>query len=278
MTLVSAAAEMGDRPVYGGIDVGAAYVKVVIIDDRMAILGSGVERSGPEMRSSINAALSAALSSASLPPEALVHITATGFGRHRAGAAHSQKTEISCHAKGAHHYFPRRITVVDIGGQDTKVINLDEHGRPMSFKMNRKCAAGTGAFLEEIAQRLGVGQNELNALAARSTSAASLGSFCTVFTITEVLSRMKDGERLEDLVRGAFESVAKRVIEMEPLVGDVVMTGGVVAHHPVLVEMMREYVAGSVLVPPDPQLVGALGAALFARGSKGSMGVDDCPG
>lgn len=251
---------------YGGIDVGATYVKAVLIDDRAEIIGQAVEHSAPDMRSSIDTAYDAALSSASLDPEGVARITATGFGRSMVGAAHSLKTEISCHAKGAYHYFPGRITVVDIGGQDTKVINLDENGRRLGFKMNRKCAAGTGAFLEEIAQRLGISIHELNALAARSGSATSLGSFCTVFTITELLSRMKEGERLEDLVRGAFESVVKRVIEMEHLEGDVVMTGGVVAHNPVVAELMKKWVEGRVLIPPSPHLVGAFGAALFARG------------
>jgi activator of 2-hydroxyglutaryl-CoA dehydratase len=130
--------------------------------------------------------------------------------------------------------------------------------------MNRKCAAGTGAFLEEIALRLDLPIQDLNGLAERSTAEVSLGSFCTVFTATEILEKIRAGKRVEDIVRGAFRSVIKRIREMGAVEGALVMTGGVVAHHPMLVKLAEESLGVPVLVPPDPQCIGAFGAALFA--------------
>jgi predicted CoA-substrate-specific enzyme activase len=130
--------------------------------------------------------------------------------------------------------------------------------------MNRKCAAGTGAFLEEIALRLDLPVSELNALAERATKDLSLGSFCTVFAATEVLAKIRAGERVEDIVKGAFRSVVKRLLEMDTVQGDLVMTGGVVAHNPFLAKLVEESFGRPVLVPPEAQHIGALGAALFA--------------
>jgi predicted CoA-substrate-specific enzyme activase len=173
-------------------------------------------------------------------------------------------TEIACHGKGAFHHFRRPITVIDIGAQDSKVIHLDGEGRRTSFKMNRKCAAGTGAFLEEIAHRLDLPVAELNGMAERSTKEVTLGSFCTVFTATEILERIRAGEKVEDIVKGAFRSVVKRIQEMDAPQGALVLTGGVIAHNPILARLMGETFGREALVPPDPQFAGAFGAALFA--------------
>jgi (R)-2-hydroxyacyl-CoA dehydratese activating ATPase len=130
--------------------------------------------------------------------------------------------------------------------------------------MNRKCAAGTGAFLEEIALRLALNVSELDALAANSHKDVTLGSFCTVFAATEILSKIRAGEKVEDIVKGAFRSVVKRIAEMDTFDGDLVMTGGVAAHNPCLVRLMGEAFGKPVQVPPDSQLMGAFGAALLA--------------
>jgi len=130
--------------------------------------------------------------------------------------------------------------------------------------MNRKCAAGTGAFLEEIAYRLDLPLADLNALAERSTKETTLGSFCTVFAATEILEKIRAGQKVEDIVKGAFRSVVKRVFEMDTIDGTLVMTGGVVGHNPILARLVEESFGRPVLVPPDPQFIGAFGAALFA--------------
>jgi len=189
---------------------------------------------------------------------------ATGYGRKNVDAARDSKTEISCHAKGCFHYFPMEITIIDIGGQDNKIIKLDDKGRRLNFKMNRKCAAGTGAFLEEMSLRLDIPIEEMDGLARKSTQMVEMGSYCTVFTATEVLEKIRLGKKVPDIVKGLFASVIKRIMEMDTLTGQVVMTGGVVAHNPFMVTMLEETLGRPVKVPDFPQFTGAVGAALFA--------------
>ncbi len=259
---------MDTKKFYLGIDAGTTYVKAVIVNDSKEIIGTFVHPTGTDHADSLKTVGGGVLEAASITKEALAHTTATGFGRDTIEFADSTKTEISCHARGAYHHFPQAITIIDIGGQDTKIIQLDESGKRIGFKMNRKCAAGTGAFLNEIAQKLEVPLNELNSMAMGSDLNSPLSSFCTVFASTEILQRMKDGERIEDLVRGAYESVIRRVIEMEELEGTIIMTGGVIAYHPIIAEILGGLLDMKIRTPPLPQLTGALGAALFARQSQ----------
>ena len=141
---------------------------------------------------------------------------------------------------------------------------IDDSGARRRFKMNRKCAAGTGAFLEEIAAHLDIPLATLNSLASQATGTLQLGSFCTVFAKTELLKLVAQGAPLPEIAKAAFRSVVKRILEMDPLSGQVVMTGGVVAHNPVIVELLSEALGRAVLVPDHPQYTGALGAALLA--------------
>jgi len=250
---------------FAGIDVGTSYIKAVMIDANIEIAGRSIERSGADLQSSISTTFEHLLSAADVFREAIQHVTATGFGRRNVTFAGDVKTEIACHARGAYHYFPRQITVIDVGGQDTKVIKLDGNGKRIGFKMNRKCAAGTGAFLEEIAGKVQIPMDEMNELAKRSENDIALSSFCTVFASSEILTRIREGENIEDMVKSAYESVARRVIEMDTLEGTVVMTGGVVAYNDIMIDMMKRHIKGEVLIPPEPQLCGAFGAALFAK-------------
>ena len=160
------------------------------------------------------------------------------------------------------------MTIIDIGGQDNKIIKVDEKGRRLNFKMNRKCAAGTGAFLEEMAMRLDIPLEEMDSLARQSEDMVELGSYCTVFSGTEVLEKIRQGKKVPAIVKGLFYSVIKRILEMDSLTDKVAMTGGVVAHNPYLVQMVEEKTGKKILVPEFPQLTGAVGAALFA--------IDDC--
>ena len=253
---------------FAGIDVGTSYIKAVIIDEKKEIIGSFTDRSSADLQKSITTVFEGAIANADVSKHEIKHITATGFGRRNVSFANSVKTEISCHAKGAFHYFPRKVTIIDIGGQDTKIIKIDAQGKILGFKMNRKCAAGTGTFLEEIANRLNIQISEMNVLAAKSTKDTALSSFCTVFASTEILTRIKEGEKVEDMVKSAFESVARRVIEMDTLDNTVVMTGGVVTYNNIILKVLAKHVGNEILTPPDPQLSGAIGAALFAREAK----------
>ena len=247
-----------------GVDIGASSAQLVLIDEGGTPVAKAVRRSGVDYAATADACLAEALATAGAGGGDVAASLATGYGRDNVPWAGDRMTEIACHGKGAYHHFRRKITVIDVGAQDSKVIHLDEAGRRTSFKMNRKCAAGTGSFLEEIALRLDLAAGQLNGLAERATKDVSLGSFCTVFAATEILEKIRAGVNVEDIVKGAFRSVVKRLQEMDAVDGQLVMTGGVVAHNPVLIRLMEEAFATPVLVPPDPQFVGAFGAALFA--------------
>jgi predicted CoA-substrate-specific enzyme activase len=132
--------------------------------------------------------------------------------------------------------------------------------------MNRKCAAGTGSYLEEIMFKLNLSMKEMNTLAAKSSKDTALSSFCTVFASTELLKRINEGEKIEDMVKSAFESVVRRVIEMDTLESAIVMTGGVVAYNDIIIRILEKSIGNKILIPPNPQLIGAFGAALFAKG------------
>ncbi len=253
---------------FAGVDVGASTAKAAVIDGAGALRGHDVRPSGMDFAESGLGALHAALAMAGATREDLQRLFATGYGRDNVPGRDGTRTEIAAHGKGAYHHHPHAMTVVDIGGQDNKIIKLDEAGKRLGFRMNRKCAAGTGAFLEEISARLATPLAELNALAARAAGApgrSTLNSFCTVFASTELLARIRAGEPREQLARGIFRAVVSRVMEADVLTPPVMATGGVAAHNPAFLELLEEAVGSAILVPPHPQLVGALGAALFAR-------------
>jgi len=259
---------MLSKKAYAGVDLGASRTKVAILDTDKNLRGHAVKKSGTDFAATADSCLAAALTMADIKKGAIERTIATGYGRNNVSFASGTKTEIGCHAKGAFFYFPFSSTIIDIGGQDNKVIKVDQSGRRTGFKMNRKCAAGTGAFLEEMALRLDVALGEMDRLASQSDNMVKLGSFCTVFSATEVLENIRQGKKLADIVKGVFFSMIKRVMEMDSLTEKVVMTGGVVAHNPFMVKMAEEIIERQILVPEYPQLAGAIGAALYAMENK----------
>jgi predicted CoA-substrate-specific enzyme activase len=252
-------------PCYAGIDCGSWNTKGALLDADGALLATAVVRTGADVQGAAERVLALLLERTRLSRDAVASVWATGFGRHAIPLASGSRTELDAHARGALQVTPGPLTVVDIGGQDAKIILVDAEGRRVSHKMNRKCAAGTGSFLEEMALRLDVKIADLPALAEGSTEEIQLGSFCTVFTGTEVLGLIRQGKRPADLARAAYRSVVKRVLEMERVEGKVVATGGVVAHHPMVVSYLSEAIGGQVLVPEHAQEMGALGVAVAAR-------------
>jgi predicted CoA-substrate-specific enzyme activase len=250
---------------FAGIDVGTTTTKAVIIDADKRLLGHAVQRSGADLALAATTAYEDAIARAGVTRETIQLIVATGFGRRNVPFAHDTKTEISCHGRGCYHYFPEALTVVDVGGQDSKIIKLDARGRRVDFRMNRKCAAGTGSFLEDIAYKLGLQLVDLNDLACATSNTARIGSYCTVFSATEVLERIRAGEGTDDIVRGLFDSVGKRILEMDTLTGRVIMTGGVVAFNPIVAEILSARAGVEVEIAPHPQEIGAFGAALIAE-------------
>lgn len=263
-------------PLFVGLDMGSSRTKVAIIDAQGVVLGHAVRRSGIDFGATAAACLDHALEMAGGGRKDIAGAVSTGYGRANVGfVTEMSKSEIGCLARGCHHYFPTAITVIDIGGQDNKIVHLDDAGRRTGFKMNRKCAAGTGSFLEEMASRLDLPLEQMNDLARESREMIKLGSYCTVFSATEVLENIRHGKNVSDIVKGIFYSVIRRVLEMDALTDQVVMSGGVVAHNRYLVEMTAEMIGRPVLLPELPQLTGAIGAALYARdGVRGSGAAD----
>jgi (R)-2-hydroxyacyl-CoA dehydratese activating ATPase len=269
---------------YIGIDGGSSATKCVVLDAGGALLGHSVVPSGFDYAEASERARHEALAAAHSGEDDVASCVATGYGRSRigapAGATSMQRTEITCHARGAREWYSDVRHVIDIGGQDTKVIRLCDRGRMADYRMNAKCAAGTGTFLESIAVRLGVPLGDIDAFAMQSTARLSLNSYCTVFTSTEVLERIKDGEPKEDIAMGLFRAIASRVVEMMSTGGrdgSVAATGGVVTHCRAMVRALEEALDAPVHLPPLPQHAGAYGAALLARETAGCrLSPDGC--
>lgn len=263
---------MKTQKVYIGVDVGASRTKVAVLDPHLKLVGRAVAKSGIDYADTAQRCLSEALDMARSRAEHIVACVSTGYGRENVPFAQATRTEIACHARGCYHCFPMAQSIIDIGGQDNKIIKLDDQGKRLSFKMNRKCAAGTGAFLEEMALRLDIPLELMDELAGQARGMVRLGSYCTVFSATEVLAHIRKGCKLPDIVKGLFYSMIKRVVEMDALTDMVVMTGGVVAHNPNLAALAKEMLARPIRVPQWAQFTGALGAALYAVEYAGQAG------
>lgn len=251
------------RPVVG-LDIGSTTTKALVLANDRKVLASSILTSGGYFEDRAQSALAEALERASILPSEIGFIMATGYGRLRAPMASGTLTELSCHARGAYHLVPREITVVDIGGQDNKIILVDENGRRGRTKMNRKCAAGTGAFIESAARQLGVEPLEIEKLARQCQSHVEIGSFCTVFAASEIIEQLRKGSTKEGIARGVIRAVALRIFEMERFTSEVVLTGGVAQHFPLIASEIESLSGVKVTIPPQPQIAGALGAALYA--------------
>ena len=249
---------------YVGVDVGSSSTKAVLINSDAKILGYEVYSTGADFNKASEKVLSNLYANTNSNSKQINMIVSTGYGRNSVEQASAVRTELDCHGRGAYYYFKNAITVIDVGGQDSKIVKIDANGKRIGHIMNRKCAAGTGSFLEEIALRLNVSIDLLPDLVKNSKDhSVKLGSFCTVFAKTEILSKIREGVKQEDLARAALESVARRVLEMQTVDGDVVITGGVVAHFPEFVNMIEKLLSVIVKIPKYPQHTGALGAALW---------------
>lgn len=250
---------------YAGVDVGSTTTKVALIDPSGKMLADAIDKSGFDFAGAAENVFSQALEVLGAERQQVKRVVSTGYGRRNVAFADEMRTEILCHSAGAYHYYPEALTIIDIGGQDNKIIRVNAAGERETFAMNRKCAAGTGAFIEEISYRLGLELSSLNGLAEKSENEVSIGSFCTVFSCTEILGLLRRGAKPEDIIKGVFRSVVKRVVEMDAIVGKVVLTGGVIAHNPIIASMMAEMTESQVVIAPHPQTIGAYGAALTAR-------------
>lgn len=249
-----------------GIDVGSLSAEVVIMESGK-VLAAVIVPTGSNSRMAAAKAMGEALALSNLKLEDLTALIATGYGRISIPYKAERVTEITCHARGAHFWDPGVHTVIDIGGQDSKVIRLNEKGGVVDFAMNDKCAAGTGRFLEVMARALEVELDQLAVLSAGATRPVKISSMCTVFAESEVVSLIAEGLPREDIARGLHQSIADRTAGLVKRVGleeKVMITGGV-AKNRALVRALEEKLQTAIIVPSDdPQIAGALGAALIA--------------
>ena len=244
-----------------GIDIGSTTSKCVVMKDGTEIVGSSLLVGGIGTKSPAEA-----VRLAGVVREELAGVAATGYGRNRYEDADYHVSELSCHGLGAHHTFPGVRTIIDIGGQDAKVISLDEGGRMQNFLMNDKCAAGTGRFLDVMANILVIPVDQLADYCARSSEPAQISSTCTVFAESEVISQLANGVEMEDLVAGICSSVAGRVASLAKrinIVPEVCMSGGV-AQNAGVRNALSEKIGHPILFSPNAQLFGAIGAAIYA--------------
>ena len=248
-----------------GIDIGSSSSKAALLDAGRNVLASSVINLGTGT-GAVDRVIGEVLEIADVSRDDVLYTVVTGYGRITYSGADEQITEISCHGKGVHLLMPSARTVIDIGGQDAKVIRLNERGTIVNFVMNEKCAAGTGRFLEVMARILGCPIEELSDFAAASTEQLSISNTCTVFAESEVISHLAAGKKREDVARGAHVSVCKRVAGLAQRLGikpEVCMTGGVALNKD-LVSVMSEVLGCEVFTLPEAQVIGAIGAAVCA--------------
>jgi len=249
---------------FTGVDIGSTMTKVVIMNEE--VLASVIGPTGAEHRRLAYRVMEEALERANLSFDEVSYIVATGYGRINVPFADKQITEITCHAKGVSSLFPTVHIAIDIGGQDAKGIKISG-GRVIDFVMNDKCAAGTGRFLEVIAEALGLKLEEMGEVSMKSKNKAKISSTCTVFAEQEVVSRIAEGTLIEDILAGLHDAIASRIYRMAErlkIERDVVVTGGV-AKNIGVVKAMEGYLGFPVLVPQEPLLTGARGAALLGK-------------
>ncbi len=249
-----------------GIDSGSTSTNAVIMNQDRTIIASSVIRTGAKSGDSAERILSDVLQKAKLERKDLARIVSTGYGRVSIAFADENVTEISCHGKGAHYFNPRVRTILDIGGQDSKAISLDENGEVHDFVMNDKCAAGTGRFLEMIARTLEVDISELGAIALTSTEHIEITSMCSVFAESEVISLIANNKEKADIANGVCHAIAGKAFSLLKRVGlepEFMMTGGV-AKNPGVVRAVEEKLQARLYICEEPEIVGATGAALYA--------------
>lgn len=249
-----------------GIDAGSRAIKIILIDtENMQVMAKGLADQGVEQDRLASGLFKRVLKENGIDKKDVAAIVATGYGRNAVSIADTTITEITCHAVGVHNLVPDAMTVIDIGGQDSKLLRLDTAGRVRDFVMNDRCAAGTGRFLEVVAERLGVELESLGKMAAGSSNPAAISSMCVVFAETEITGLLASGTASEDIVAGIQASIAARIISMAGRSADtpIIFTGGV-AMVSGMTEALQTALGQTVTVCPDPQMTGALGAAIMA--------------
>ncbi len=248
-----------------GVDMGSLTTAAAVCNDE-DLLAWEIVSTGADAEEAGREALSGSCRKANIAVSDPDVIVATGYGRVNLEEADEQITEITCHGKGADVLFNETGTVIDIGGQDSKVIRIDDNGMVVDFEMNDKCAAGTGRFLEVMAEALEVELSQLGKLSQQADKEVNISNMCAVFAESEVVSRVAEGYSRSSIIKGIHRSIAERISTMVERVGmvrPVIMTGGV-AKNSGVVKCLEEELCCDINIPEEPQIVGALGAALLA--------------
>ena len=249
-----------------GVDSGSTSTNAVIMDQDRKIKAFSVVRTGAKSGESADKILKEVLEKAGLKREDISWIVSTGYGRVSIPYADETVTEISCHGRGAHYFNPKIRTILDIGGQDSKGIKLSDKGEVIDFVMNDKCAAGTGRFLEMIARTLEVDISELGTIALQSTEDIEITSMCSVFAESEVISLIANNKEKTDIANGICRAIANKsfsLLKRVGMEGEYMMTGGV-AKNPGVVRAVEEKIGAKLYICPEPEIVGATGAAMYA--------------
>jgi len=250
-----------------GIDIGSITTEALLFDKDRGIREYTILQTGADSRKTAEAAYEKVLSGQNIAASDVSCVVATGCGRKRAAFAQQTVTEITCIAKGVHFLFPAARTIIDIGGQDTKVISIDDKGRVTEFEMNDKCAAGTGRFIEVMAKALNVDLDKIGEISLKHGKELTISSICTVFAESEVISLVSEGEELEDILYGIHKAIAGRTMglinRLGGVAGEVVMAGGV-AKNIGVVKALEAALKTRLNIHTDPQVIGALGAAMLA--------------
>lgn len=249
-----------------GIDVGSTQTKGIIVNDRLEIVGRALIDTGAYVTRAAERCFDEALLTSGLKREEVAYVVGTGYGRYKVNFGDAQITEISCHARGASYLFPRTRTVIDMGGQDAKGIKVGEGGDVKDFVMNDKCAAGTGRFLANAAEALGLPLDDIGEISLRAKNPVRLTTVCTVFVESDIMSYLAQGKKIEDILGGVHSAIAARTISLVRRVGiepEVTFTGGV-SRNIGMVQALEDKLGMKLNVSPDSHFVGALGASLFA--------------
>jgi predicted CoA-substrate-specific enzyme activase len=253
--------------VIAGVDIGAASTKVVLLDERRKIVGRLMQPSGSRLDEAGQKGLEAALAKANLPRGDVRYIAATGYGRYQLSVRDIQITDMTCHARGAFELFDGVNTVVDIGAQNTRAMSLRPDGRVARFKMSERCAAGAGRFLERVARALEMEMDELSPAGMRSTDPQPISSICAVLAESEIINLVTEGRRVEDIIQGANESIADRIVALVRQVGakpEIAITGMISKNQGTL-RAIEERLKVKLLHNDDSPIAGALGAALLGQ-------------
>jgi predicted CoA-substrate-specific enzyme activase len=251
---------------YAGVDAGSRTIKVALIDgDDMRIAGTGIADQGVRQAVMAEELFKKVLFESGVGRKDIVNIVATGYGRNALDWADTTVTEITCQAYGVKHYTPKVRTIIDIGGQDSKLIRLDQNGIVHDFEMNDRCAAGTGRFLEIVAERLEMKLEDLGESAEKADQPVAISSMCVVFAEAEIVGLLASGESPENIVAGVQNSIAKRIGAMAGarIKSPIVFTGGV-ALIPGMKNALSKALNHSIRVAENPQMTGAFGAAIIA--------------